>query len=314
MSHSLKIISGVQLGLALCSILSFFSSLNPLLDLLGQFRLIFIGCSFLILAGLLVRRQSRLSLFACLILLLNVMPVYDFLVPKQDQARNFHSASQNSFTLLQFNTWASNQHPEKIGALIQNYQPDFIALEEYTPQTDHFLHKSAVMKSYPYQAEYKAGRLALFSKHPFLGQTTFTPWPPTLKVTIQYQTHALQVLVVHTWRPLHPDYPVQMQKLGNILSQTSLPLIVAGDFNTAPWGHYYKKLIDQTHLKDAENGFGLHPTYPAMLPKTQIPFPFPVLPLDHVLHSNHFQTAQFDYGPASGSDHLPILVRFTSII
>lgn len=246
---------------------------------------------------------------AGLLALLNLIPIAPYYQPSP---AHLHPSNANPIILLQFNTWASNQHPEKIQRLLVQTRPDLIAFEEYTTQTDHFLQTNHALKPYPYQLRYQQHRLALFSKFPFTGKAETTPWPATLKATIQVRSQPVNVMVVHTWRPLHADYPAQMHKLQDLLQSADTPLIVTGDFNTAAWGAHYQAILKATGLKDAELGFGFHPTFPAIIPKTQIPFPFPVLPLDHVLLSRELQTTQYRYGIPAGSDHLPLIVHINS--
>lgn len=297
---SFVLVSLVLTGL--CTLLGFWGEVHPLLDLIGQFRVFYVLGLSLFCLLLLALRRFKFSLLASLLVLINLLPLLPYY-----QNTNTVKTAQPTLKLLQFNTWASNKHPEKIVKLLREAQPDLVAFEEYTPETHQFLQNSGALKAFPYQTRYRKDRLALFSKFPLIGRPETTPWPPTLKATIQWENTRLNVLVVHTWRPLHKDYPAQIRKLGSIINQANTPLIVTGDFNTAPWSHYYRQLLQETQLKDAELGFGIHPTYPAIIPKTQIPFPLPMPPLDHVLLSPELQAVQYQYAPRAGSDHLPLV-------
>jgi len=77
-----------------------------------------------------------------------------------------------------------------------------------------------------------------------------------------------------------------------------------GDLNTAMWGHHYKKLVADTGLKNARDGFGIIPTWPGQLP-------FALIPIDHCLVSDNFVVLDIRSGPAIGSDHLPLIVTLS---
>ena len=77
-----------------------------------------------------------------------------------------------------------------------------------------------------------------------------------------------------------------------------------GDLNISMWAHHYARFEEVSGLSNARRGFGVAPTWPVWL--------FPgLIPIDHVLVSEQVVVTDFRTGPSIGSDHLPIVVRFT---
>lgn len=78
------------------------------------------------------------------------------------------------------------------------------------------------------------------------------------------------------------------------------PLIIVADLNASMWSPFYIKLIENTQMKNARKGFGIHGTYPAPLATIS------GVPIDHILLDEFFCCQDFKTGPYIGSDHLPI--------
>jgi endonuclease/exonuclease/phosphatase (EEP) superfamily protein YafD len=81
-------------------------------------------------------------------------------------------------------------------------------------------------------------------------------------------------------------------------------LVLAGDFNATPYCHAYKKLVRALGLRNAREGYGIYPTWPAFYPTS-----LPRIPIDHVLVSAGIAVADFRTGPPIGGDHLPTITE-----
>lgn len=76
--------------------------------------------------------------------------------------------------------------------------------------------------------------------------------------------------------------------------------ILAGDLNATPWDPTFTDLLAAAGLSNASGGFGVNATWPAL--------PAPLrIPIDHVLHTKDISVSGIFVGPATGSDHLPIV-------
>lgn len=299
----------VALGLAcLFSLLAFWGNYNSLLDLTSHFRLPYFWIELTGLLVLLWCKRFRWALLVVLFMIVNGSHLLSF----YQATPSGNSLSPHRFRVLQFNTWASNRHPEQIAALIANTKPDLVALEELTAENYKYLQHQSVLQAFPVQIRQKQDRLLLLSRYPVLETPIIGTSLPGIVAKIQVATQSIAIVMVHTTRPIGDDgqYQRQMNRLGETLVRLHLPVVVVGDLNTGPWSAPFNRLLKQTRLHNTQIGFGVEPTYPCYLPKTQIPLPFPVLPLDHVLASKDLQVLKRWNGPRSGSDHLPVLVDF----
>lgn len=89
----------------------------------------------------------------------------------------------------------------------------------------------------------------------------------------------------------------QVTKLNEIVSQSTYPVIVCGDFNDTPISYAYR--IATQNLKDAfvESGNGIGNTYIGKFPSFRI---------DYILHSESLHSYAFQTLPEVLSDHHPI--------
>lgn len=171
----------------------------------------------------------------------------------------------------------------------------------------------ALRSLYPYRDSCGGCELAILSRWPM--DDVHWKWPgangkavgPALFRADIHLPHGgtVTVATLHAPRP----FPVARQRqflddLAHILSgRDTRRLILAGDFNLTPWTAAMRRL-----------DHGLAPmirisralsTYPA---KGQAPFPFPLLPIDHLFIGTDLAVQEIATLPDTGSDHLPILV------
>jgi len=84
------------------------------------------------------------------------------------------------------------------------------------------------------------------------------------------------------------------------------PFIVAGDFNTSDQSLRYDQLA--AHMRDSflESGYGLGFSWPeGRVRNWPVDLP-PLIRIDYIWHSSHFQAIRAEQGPFLGSDHLPL--------
>jgi len=98
----------------------------------------------------------------------------------------------------------------------------------------------------------------------------------------------------------------QLLDTANSIVKQSGAKILVGDLNVSMWSSDYRTFEDISGLSNARQGFGILPTWPSN-------FPFLMIPIDHVLASEHFVINNFTLGDDIGSDHLPIIVELSLI-
>ena len=89
----------------------------------------------------------------------------------------------------------------------------------------------------------------------------------------------------------------QAEILSERIDQSPYEIIVCGDFNDTPLSYSYHKVSQG--LKDAfvESGYGIGNTYLGNLPSLRI---------DYILHSEYFESFNFEVDKVQLSDHYPI--------
>ena len=92
----------------------------------------------------------------------------------------------------------------------------------------------------------------------------------------------------------------QLSELAELAKQSE-NTILAGDFNCVPWSPYFRKLIDDSGLKDSRQGFGIHNSW-------HIGLPFGFLPIDHCLQDPSMTVTQRRIELDMGSDHRAIFL------
>ena len=285
---------------------TFGSSLDWRFDLLTHFLL---PSSLLLGVGVvwaLVSRRPGMLLLLSVVLGVNLWQLVPFaaLPPQKNEQ------ATRSLTLLQFNSWGGNRRCEEVAAYIRELSPDLVALEEYSPACDAIVRPALAFLPYTR----KEGRLVAFSRYRLEKRDTRQTLFPMLEVRVRTPGKPVRLFVTHLTRPyLTPElYDAQMTTLAEELNraqQTGEPVLMAGDLNSGPWSRSFRRLLTETEMGNTQQGFGVLPTYPAMIPKTQLPWMWPALPIDHVLASAGWTVKERVNGPALGSDHLPVVVR-----
>jgi len=128
---------------------------------------------------------------------------------------------------------------------------------------------------------------------------------PNLKITLDVDGQKIDCLIAHPVSPTRKrgkweDRNIHLVNLAKLAKSAQNPLIIVADLNVSMWSPFYMKLIENTQMKNARKGFGIHGTYPAPLAIIS------GVPIDHILLDEFFCCQDFKIGPYIGSDHLPI--------
>ncbi len=217
--------------------------------------------------------------------------------------------TQNYFTVMVFNIRSENTRYEKVLDYLKNSKADVFVIQE--------INERWMEKLEPW-AKTMLGRIelpqddnfgiAIYSRYP-LEQTHVDPLTenttPSLEGQFWFDGIQVHLLAVHPIPPGgHSNWKLRNRQLDAIAAWSvgqNNNAVVAGDLNVTPWSPFFDRLLRKGRLLHARKGFGLNPTWPALLPPLWVP-------LDTVLVQNNLEIVQVERGPALGSDHFPFLV------
>jgi len=187
-------------------------------------------------------------------------------------------------------------------------QADVIVLEERN-RDDGAQRIAAYLSSYPHSfIERRPHGAIVFSRWPItsaeLLPLTDGPGVLAARVTLDWNGRPVTVLGAHLHWPLgSKNSRMRNAELAGIASFAAArkeAVIVAGDFNVAPWSHYFRTTLERSGLSDCAAGHGLAPSWPSQFPPLGIR-------IDHCLASRHWRSIDVRLGPSNGSDHLPLI-------
>ena len=151
-----------------------------------------------------------------------------------------------------------------------------------------------------YQLAHKETRRAVLSRFPKVAEKCLSRLG-LVWMTVNIDGKTLTVASLH----LHWPYPYgqwqQIEDLRREFAAMPRPVLIAGDFNAAPWSESVRRIAEATStqplpglrlsLRMGSAGIG----------------PYLMLPIDHILAPAGTSIGSIKLGPPIGSDHLPIV-------
>lgn len=200
--------------------------------------------------------------------------------------------------------------------MIRGNAPDIVGLSEVTPDWSKALEK--LLPEYKYSiAEPSYGGIAIFSRFPIKkGIVKHFGLNPRVEAIVSCKTDNTMTqpgsrddVFVVCFHPNVPMTPAQLELRNRELDEVAqevasikMPVLVFGDINCTPFSCYFQKFLNDSRLLDTETGFGIQPTWNALMPA-------PILPIDHCFSSEDFITQKRCLTSRTGSDHIPVLVE-----
>ncbi len=278
-------------------VFGFFSFVHPLFDSFSHFRIHFMVI-FMILLGILLPISSlkvRYMIMATIVCFV----AYLWDIAYQSSPKVPLISCQKTLKMMQFNLRFDNTHLDQLGAYLQKESIDIATFQEVT-----YRHKAtieALKEHYPYQAYCEfatVGGEMIISKYPFTHQGHCLEKEGLLWQEIDAHQKIFTLVSLH----LHWPYPFsqaeQIKLFSQELEQIHTPIIVAGDFNAAPWSFAVEQLAKASHSSVIEGVRWSIKLNTPMIPTW--------LPIDHILISK-FDTQKIYVGEDLGSDHRPIV-------
>lgn len=304
MSHQLKalVVAGLYLG-AFLTALGILANWWPALDIVNN-GLPFLATGCLALLGLAFAARSRMLIGAAALLLAVCFAM--LLTGLPGASPEAEAGSERFLRVATFNLWGRNGHVDRVIKFLDDIDADAVVLEEVRPHHSDLLAKLSAR--YPHRVGEQHG-LVILSKHPILadGRIDRAGRPPRMSLIIRWARldvngASVELAGVHLARPFYPELQqADILDLTKFAQSRSAPLILAGDFNMAPWTFKLKRFTEAT-------GLGRFSTFQPTWPMHWLGLPLlPLIPIDNVFASAHFASLGTTMGPRLGSDHRPVI-------
>lgn len=211
---------------------------------------------------------------------------------------------------LQLNVLSKNKSYDEVAALVKEYNPDIIALQEVTDTWSEQL--KTRLKNYPFavlKPRPDNFGAAIFSKVRIESSESVAysqAGLPSLIARTSYEGEPVTIVCTHPLAPASlQNYLYQNEQLKNMAAARSgwgKTVILMGDLNTNSWAQKFQDFLQATDLRDSRTSFGVQATWP-------YPLPLLLIPLDHCLHSPDLETLDRKVCQPVGSDHLPVYIE-----
>ena len=287
-------------GLMIAVLLGYFNEMHPFFDSLSHFRIYFLIISACLLVVWFFMIHSKMRYTIAFVLLSIFVYLYILIVRFEIMPSII---SKGHITMMQFNLRFDNKHIDKL----RTYLSEASSIDMVTFQEVTYAHKAKLEElkgQYPYQAYCEfatVGGEMILSKYPFTGNGGCAKGQGLVWREIDTGNKKFSLVSLH----LHWPYPYgqydQITTLSKELKKIKGPIILAGDFNAAPWSYAVERIAKASHSKIIS---GVRWSM-----KVDTPIAPVWLPIDHIL-SYGFFNEKITTGKDLGSDHLPILSTF----
>lgn len=265
-------------------------------DSFSHFRLHFLGLLILAAFGLLVFRAWRWVLPVFLL-----APVIWLQAVLLEWPEIYTLPEGHNIRLVQFNSLFKNPKPDFSADWILQQKPDLVTLQEISKQSGVII--DALKPQLPYSVVCKfasVGGVAVVSRYPIV-QSGCSEGQGLVWIQVSIEGKLLTVASLHLHWPWPYGQWQHIKRLKPALEDMPKPILLAGDFNAAPWSGAVQKIAVATDTKAVP---GLRLTL-RMGPPPLGPVAF--LPIDHILISEKTHVRSIKRGPAIGSDHHPVV-------
>lgn len=295
------------LGNILFLIFGYVSHIHPLFDSFSHFRIqLFLTLIFLILLLSLIHKNKYRYVH---IIVFFIVSIYLYFFTQPFILIKNENRLSKTFTHMQFNLNFRNKELEKVVSFIEKNAPDIITLQEVTKKHQYTL-ENLKNTLYPYQQYCDfypvVGGVSILSRYPFVEDSSkCLKGKGLLTSKVDIDGNVMTIVSLHFHWPFPYQQYKQYDTLESIFVQLKPPLLIAGDFNAAPWSHIVNKVSMSSNTKIV-NGVRWSIDIGKLFPTLSIM----KLPIDHVLLSEDIFTRYCQSENSLGSDHFPIMSEY----
>ncbi|HEX3917430.1 MAG TPA: endonuclease/exonuclease/phosphatase family protein [Caulobacteraceae bacterium] len=229
------------------------------------------------------------------------------LVPEFIRLRPAFRSDPVALRVLSGNLLWINPSGERAVAAILACDPDVVILQEVGRRLTAPL--AGLEARYPNAASCPHAGLRIYTKFPMVAhrcncEQADTPRGRLLTATIRLSDQATVTLATtHFSHPYRGDAQArERQGLGAAVRGLEVrDLVLAGDFNTAPWSHAMRSQDDA--LAPLRRWSIAWFTWPARLRRGRLAWPLPLLPIDHIYAGPGWSHVRLRRVRLPGSDH-----------
>jgi endonuclease/exonuclease/phosphatase (EEP) superfamily protein YafD len=294
------------LGLCAASLAVALAPLGWPFELFAHFRWQLAAATLVVAPVAIALRVPRMLALPALALALQLTP---FVWPQSGQPRVGRDCRGPELRIATVNLWYRHRDATYVLAWLEAHPADVVVLQEVTSEWAGAL--AATAHLYPHRA--------LRVREDPYGIGVLSRWPlerveyvdfaqdglPSLVATLDVDGRRVQVIALHTPWPILKRLQLArdraLQRAAERARESSLPTLLAGDFNLTPYAPTFQRLERDSRMRDAFARRLWRPTWQAGF------WPL-ALPIDHVFVPDGACVQDAVIGDGVGSDHRPVVV------
>lgn len=220
------------------------------------------------------------------------------------------TSAEDEIVLYTHNLLWSNTDYREVAAAITAADADLVVMQEIRPEFQKRLREQPGMGEFRSAADDidEPVELALWSRWPLTEvELDRVAGRPQLSALVSSPRGEFRLTAVHVAAPVDDDQRNDWVEGLTGLQEvpTTTPSLLAGDFNATVHHAQFRSVLAQGWTDvHRPKGCGFDATWPAAGSRL---VPIPLLRLDHVLVTEHWEVLAVDIGPRQGSDHRSVI-------
>ncbi len=308
---------------ATSAVLALFGFIIPELDLLNHGQILLFPGTIVGLVVVAALLRGQLRGIGLMLSVAGVLASGSIMLPEiiGSLRQRPEAPGTGSVSMMTHNLFGLNYDVEQVTEAIFAADPDIIAFQEYFEEQASQVHP-ALLAKYPFFIRCRGGKranLGLYSRLPFVqvddGACPHDAYGSqrTGHILARFEAPNGKSFSVIT---THLDWPFpiarqaeQLTALSGVVDKIEGPVILAGDFNSTSWSYALRGFVQNNGMVRETMNLLTFPMSWFYLGRWRDTMPF--LPLDHVMTRGGIVVHAINTSAPTGSDHLPVLVRFS---